>query len=61
MNPSFLSLSFNPLLKTLYNGEYSNLACSATPVLYSKSLPVKYSCLSNSFDDNADLLAVSLS
>ena len=56
MDLSFLSLSFNPLLKTLYNGDYSNSA-----VLYSKSLPVRYSCLSNSFDDNADILAVSLS
>ena len=58
---SYLSFLFNPLLKTLPNGEYSNLARSTTPVLYPKSSPVKYSYLWNSLDDNAEILAVSLS
>ena len=42
-------------------GEYSNLACSTTPGLYPKSSPVKYSYLSSSLDDNAEIVAASLS
>ena len=59
---SFLSF-INLLFKALINGEYSNLACSTTPGLYlgTKSLPVKHSYLSNSLDDNAEIVAVSLS
>ena len=52
---------FNTLLKTLPNGEYSNLVCSTILGLYPKSSPVKYSCLSSSLDDNAETLAASLS
>ena len=59
--PSFLSFSSTPLLKTLPNGEYSNLAGSTIPGLYPKSSPVKYSYLSNFLDDNAEILAASLS
>ena len=36
------SISSNPLLKTLPDGEFSNLTFSATPVLYPKFSPVKY-------------------
>ena len=53
----FLTLPLN----TSPNKEYSNLALSTTPGLYPKSSPVKYSYLSNSVDDNAEILAVSLS
>ena len=57
----FLSSSSNPLLKTLPNGEYSNLAFSATCGLYPKPSPVKYSYFSDSPDESAEILAVSLS
>ena len=60
-SPSLLPFSSNCLLKTLPNGENSNLTFSTTPGLYPKSLPVKYSYFSNSPDDNADILAVCLS
>ena len=60
-SPSFLSFSSKALLKTLPNGEYSNLAFSTTPGLYPKSSPVKYSYFSNSPDDNTEILAASLS
>ena len=43
------------------NGGYSDWAYSTTPGLYLKSLPVKYSYLSNSLDDNAEMWAASLS
>ena len=43
----FYIFFFNPLLKTSPNGEYSNLALSATPGLYPRYSPVKYSYLSN--------------
>ena len=59
--PSFLSSFSNSLLKTLLNGEYSNLTCSTTPGLYPQSSPVKYSYLFNSLDDHAEILAASLS
>ena len=49
------------LVKVYPNGEYSNLAFSTIPGLYPKSSSVKYSCLSNSLDDNADILGASLS
>ena len=52
---------FNPLLKATPNGKYSNFAISTTPGLYPKSSPVKYSYLSSSLDDNADILAAFLS
>ena len=58
---SFLSSFSNPQLKTLPNGGYSDWAYSTTPGLYLKSLPVKYSYLSNSLDDNAEMWAASLS
>ena len=48
-------------LKNLPNGEYSNLACSTTPGLCPKSSPVRYSYLSNSLDDNVEMLAALLS
>ena len=57
---TFLSF-LNPLFKALSNGEYPNLAFSTTAGLYSKFSPVKYSYFSHSPDDNAELLAVSLS
>ena len=57
----FLSFSSNPLLKTSPNGEYSNLAFSTTPGLYPISSLVKCSYLSNSPDDNAEILAAPLS
>ena len=60
-SPSFLSLSSGPLLKTLPSEEYSNFAIWITSGLYLKSSPVKYSYLSNSPLDNADILAASLS
>ena len=56
-----LSSFFNPLLKALPNGEYSNLTCSTTPALYPNSSSVKCLYLSNSLDDNAEILAASLS
>ena len=46
---------------TLPNVEYSNLACSTTLGLYPKSSPAKYSYLCNCLEDNADILAASLS
>ena len=49
------------LIKSSPNGEYSNLAFSTTLGLYLKSSPVKYSYLSNSLDDNAEILATSQS
>ena len=58
---SFLFLSSNPLLKTLPNGEYLNLASSTTPGLYSKSSPAKYSYLFSFLDNNTEILAASLS
>ena len=60
-SPFFLSSFSNPLLKTLRNQEYSNLACLTTPDLYPKPSPVSYSYLSNYLDDNAEILATSLS
>ena len=39
----------------------SNLAFSTTPAVYPKSLPVKYSYLYSSLDDNAQIFAASLS
>ena len=60
-NPSFLSSSLNPLLNILPNGEYSNFACSAVLGLRPKSSPVNKSYLSKLFQDNADILAASLS
>ena len=56
----YLDVVSNPLLNILPNGYYSNLACSATPGLYPKSSLVKYSYLSNSLDDTAEILAASL-
>ena len=58
---SFLFLSSNPLLKTLPNGEYLNLASSTTPGLYFKSSPAKYSYLFSFLDNNTEILAASLS
>ena len=52
---------FNALLKTSPNGQYLNLTFSTTPGLYPKFSPVKYSYLSSSVDDNAEILASSLS
>ena len=49
------------LLKASPNGKYSNLAFSTNPGLYLKSSPVKYSYISSSLDDNANILAASLS
>ena len=43
------------LLKSSPTGEYSNLAFSTTLGLYPKPSPVKYSYLSNSLDDNAEI------
>ena len=60
-SPSFLSSSLNPLLKTLPYGEYSNFAWSTVLGFKPKSSPVKYSCLSKLLEDNADILAASLS
>ena len=57
---SILSSFFNPLLKTVPNGEYSNLVCSATHGLYPKSSQTKYSYLSNSSVGDAEILAASL-
>ena len=59
--PSFLSSFSNHVLKTLPDGEYSNLAGSTIPGLYYKSSPLKYSYLSSSLDSNTDILAASLS
>ena len=59
--PSFLSSSLNPLLNILPNGEYSNFACSTVLGLRSKSSPVRYSYLSKLLEENADILAASLS
>ena len=42
-SPSFVPSFSKLLLKTLPNGEYSNLACSITPRLHLNFLPVKYS------------------
>ena len=60
-SPSFLSSFSNSVLKTLPNGNYSNLACSTIPGLYPKSSPIKYSYLSSSLDNTTDILAASLS
>ena len=50
------------LVKTIPNGEYSNLVFSTTLGLYSKSSPVKYLYLPRRFFDfNADILAARLS
>ena len=51
---------FYPLFRASPNGEYSNLACTIILGLYPKSSPVKYSYLSNSLDNNAEILAASL-
>lgn len=51
---------FNPLFTASPNGEYSHLVCSTTPGLYANSSPVKYSYLSRSLDDKAEILAASL-
>ena len=60
-SPSFLSSSLNPLLKILPNGEYSHFACSTVLGLRPKSSPVRYSYLSKLLEDNANILAASLS
>ena len=60
-SPSFLSSSLNPLLNILPNGEYSNFAYSTVLGFKLKSSPVKYSYLSKLLEDNADILAASLS
>ena len=60
-NPSFLSSWLNPLLNILPNGEYSNFARSTVLGLRPKSSPVNNSYLSKLFQDNADILAASLS
>ena len=60
-NPSFLSSSLNPLLNILPNGEYSSFACSTVLGLRPKSSPVNNSYLSKLFQDNADILAASVS
>ena len=61
-SPSFLSFYFfNPLIKILPNGEYSNLACSTVLGFKLKSSPVKYSYLSKLLKDNEDILAAFLS
>ena len=57
----FFPFSSSPLLKTLRNGEYTNLAFSTTPGSCPKSSPVKYSYFSNSQNDNAEILAAFLS
>ena len=46
--PSFLSDLSNPLVNTLPNREYSNLAYSNASGLYPKSFLVKYSYLGKS-------------
>ena len=51
----------NLLFKASPNGEFSNLTFSTTPGLYPKSAPVKYSYLSNSLDNEAEILAAFLS
>ena len=58
---SFVFLLLALLLKISPNGEYSNFALSTTPGLYPISSRVKYSYSSSSLDDNADILAASLS
>ena len=59
---TFLFLSIiKYLLKASPNGEYSNLVLSTSPGLFPKSSPVTYSYLSNSLDDNGDIVAASLS
>ena len=58
--PSFLSSSLNPLLKTLPNGEYSNLVCSIILGFKPKSSPVNNSHLSKLLQESADILAASL-
>ena len=60
-NPSLLSFLLNPLLKTLPNGEYSNLVCYIVLGFKPKSSPVNNSYLSKLLDDNTDILAASLS
>ena len=61
----FISFAFFLLAllhKASPKGEYSNTQnFSTTPGLYPKSSPVKYSYLSSSLDDNAEVLAASLS
>ena len=52
---------FNPLFKASLNLEYSCLAPPSTPGLYSKSSPAKYSYLSNTLGDNAEILTDALS
>ena len=59
-SPSFLSLSFCPVLKTLPKEEYSNFAFLIKCALYPKFSPAEYSYFSNSPLDNADVLAASL-
>ena len=51
----------NLLFKASPNGEFSNLTFSTTPGLYPTSAPVKYSYLSNSLDNKAEILAAFLS
>ena len=53
--------SLNPLLNILPNGKYSNLVCSIVLGLRPKSSPVNNSYLSKFLEDNADILAASLS
>ena len=60
-NPINFIVFFYPFFKAPPNGEYSNSTFSTTPGLYPKYSPVKYSCLSNYLDDNAEILAASLS
>ena len=50
-----LIIFFNPFFKASPSVECSNLALSTTTGLYPKVLPVKYSCLLSSLDDNADI------
>ena len=61
---SVLSIWFVLLLalfRASPNREYSKVTLLTTSGLYPKSSPVKYSYLSNSLDDNAEILAASLS
>ena len=57
----FVFFSVNPLLKTLPNGEWSNLACSITLGFYPKSSPVRYSFFLKLSEEYVDILAANLS
>ena len=56
-----LSSFFNTLFNASPNAEYSNLNFPSTSGLNPKSLLAKYSYLSNSLDDNAEIVAACLS